>query len=212
MKKLFVLFVVVTAVMFFGSANAEPHSIDKCFRTTKKTVDVVDVAKSVIPVKADSSVKPDHDKTKGLLFVANKTVVKEGECITLSGIVKKSNGYLYVFNIDSQGQAYCLYPNKFIPHGIETELKDGDKVVIPAPNADFHLQVKAPFGTEKIYAVLTKEKIDPAMIDAKSFVLSSATKVDKSIIPRIIKVGVDCTYIEIKTMPQADSKKNRFDR
>ena len=214
MKKTFACFVVATAVALLSVGSASSETITpKCYTTNtrvmKKSIDVAAVTRSVAPTESHTPpelVDGKIEKTCGLIFTADKTVARDGECIQLSGVVKNTAGYPTIFNIDSEGNAWCLYPNKFVPDGREFMLNDGDKVAIPAPDADFCLKVQAPFGKERIYAILTKEPLDPASVNAKSFVLESATKVDaalleKCVIPEVVKKKADITYIEITTLP-----------
>ena len=215
MRKLRAASVVATAVVLLstGFAVAEPVIIHKCGpnRTrVAKSVAAVETAEQIAPPTTDALSEPisvsQVKKDKGLFFVADKTVAHDGECVKLLGVVINSGGRVYVFNIDGQGNAVCLYPNKFVPKGVELKLKDGDKVAIPAPDADFCLKVQAPFGKERIYAILTDEPIDPMSVNAKSFENASVTKVNaemltKSLLPTLVEKKADITYIEIETLP-----------
>ena len=216
MKKLFVCLVVATEVALLSVGSAFGETITpKCYTTNtrivKKSLAVMEVSVPVTLPLTDAPPEPagieQVEKTRGLIFTADKTVVPEGECVTFSGVLKESSGFLYVFNIDNEGTAWCLYPNRYVPDGTELRLQDGDRVVLPAPDAAFCFGAIPPFGKERIYAVLTNEPINPALVNAKSFVLESATKVDavlleKSVIPTLVRRKADITYIEIVTIPK----------
>jgi hypothetical protein len=77
----------------------------------------------------------------------------------------EEKGFLYLFNIDSDGESFCLFPNEFQK---DNQIEAGKDVTIPS-NGGFRFRVGKPVGKELIKAVVTREPL-------KSLKLSDLTE------------------------------------
>ncbi|MDR1925954.1 MAG: DUF4384 domain-containing protein [Planctomycetaceae bacterium] len=212
------------AVVCFGTLPITVSDAVACDQLNDKAVRVVasDSIENTTTPAALPEENQNHDVTKAednantksdepaATFTLNKTGLLpeyvEGETVTITVSVKQP-GYPSVFGVDCQGGTVCLYPNKYVPKGIEAKLEANDQFTIPDKNANFLLKVQAPFGIERIYLVLTPEPIDPSLVGAKSFLNESVTPVNstklKQVIP-VLKKKAFVTSIEIKTVPKSE--------
>jgi hypothetical protein len=80
----------------------------------------------------------------------------------------EEKGYLYLFNIDSSGESFCLFPNE---HQKDNRIAADRDVLIP--QGKFSLEIVAPVGKELIKAIVTKEPLQSLKLtdltDAKGF-------------------------------------------
>lgn len=80
----------------------------------------------------------------------------------------QKTGYLFVWDIGSQGEISRLFPNTFVKHN---QIQSGKTVFIPESLSDFNLTVGEPIGTsELVAALLVKEaqvqKVQPEQLES----------------------------------------------
>jgi len=80
----------------------------------------------------------------------------------------EEKGYLYLFNIDSEGESFCLFPNDYQK---DNQIEAEKDVLIP--QGKFRFVVGNPVGKELIKAIVTKEPLQSLKLadltDAKGF-------------------------------------------
>ncbi len=82
----------------------------------------------------------------------------EGENLKVSVNVNQ-DAYVYVFNIQSTGAITVLLPNGF-PGGQQPFLRAGETRTFPGTNDKYQLNIQAPFGQEKIFALASKNPLN----------------------------------------------------
>ena len=82
----------------------------------------------------------------------------EGENLKISVNVNQ-DAYVYVFNIQSTGAITVLLPNGF-PGGQQPFLRAGETRTFPGTNDKYQLNIQAPFGQEKIFALASKNPLN----------------------------------------------------
>jgi hypothetical protein len=104
----------------------------------------------------------------------------------LKATVRSSaDGFLYLFNRDSQGKIRCLFPNSFQTDNAIRANRDTH--VPPLEGATFRIRIGAPFGDEVLKAIVTKERLS---IDTKELRESAMTEVAYSGVKTAIVEGV----------------------
>jgi hypothetical protein len=91
-------------------------------------------------------VRVDVDKS-GRAYVA-------GEHMRVK-VLSEQDGYLYLFNVDSNGEIGCLFPNKYQS---DNRIKAGQEIEVGG-NDKFRLGIREPFGTELLKAVVSKQPL-----------------------------------------------------
>lgn len=87
-------------------------------------------------------------------------VYREGDLLTAS-VQSSADGFLYLFNRDSQGTVRCLFPNKYQQNNA---IKSGERMLVPPQNVQrekekFQIVIGAPFGDEVLKAIVTTERL-----------------------------------------------------
>jgi Domain of unknown function (DUF4384)/PEGA domain len=82
----------------------------------------------------------------------------EGENLKISVNVNQ-DAYVYVFNIQSTGAITVLLPNGF-PGGQQPFLRAGETRTFPGSGDKYQLNIQAPFGQEKIFALASKNPLN----------------------------------------------------
>ena len=205
MKKTLLFPILCAVIATLGVAHAQTNLNPSVIRTKNLVVDdamVVGNNGGSVPQKSDIA-----PITIGLNRV-NATYY-EGEHVQFTITVGKNlEGYLYVFCVDSTNQTTCLYPNAWHQrNGVETKISGGSQIKIPADdNTGFKIKVAAPFGTDKVYAVISKDIIDPSKVDAKSFLKSDATIVNtykmKALVADLTEQDSCHAEVTIQTFPR----------
>jgi hypothetical protein len=73
-------------------------------------------------------------------------------------VVSEQAGYLYLFNIDGQGEVSCLFPNTFQS---KNRIEAKQTVTVPDPkDTNWRITVKRPVGKELLKAVVTKKPLE----------------------------------------------------
>ena len=99
-------------------------------------------------------------------------IYREGDTLTAK-VRSSADGYLYLFNRDSQGMVRCLFPNKY---QTDNEIKANKDTLVPPPDAAaFRIRIGAPFGEEVLKAIVTKERLS---FDNEELRKAAATEVD----------------------------------
>jgi uncharacterized caspase-like protein len=143
---------IAAFLVFVGTASAAPppkatpHKIfiEGTNQTPSWMVRVdVDKPDRTYKVDPDDKDRPADQKKSELLRVK---------------VLSEKEGYLYLFNIDPDGNIECLFPNNIqqdnkIEANKEIEIGDGSK---------FKLRVGTPVGNELIKAIVTKEPLKSA--------------------------------------------------
>jgi hypothetical protein len=72
-------------------------------------------------------------------------------------VVSEKAGYLYLFNINSNGEVSCLFPNKFQSRN---DIEANQPVVVPDPkDTSWHITIRKPLGHELLKAVVTHKPL-----------------------------------------------------
>ncbi|MDD3588524.1 MAG: DUF4384 domain-containing protein [Thermoguttaceae bacterium] len=79
---------------------------------------------------------------------------REGEMLTLGGICE-SDGYLYIFAINPQGNISLLYPQP----GDHNAIKARERFILPDEHARYTWELGAPLGIHRVKAVVTERPI-----------------------------------------------------
>ncbi|MFO0905751.1 MAG: DUF4384 domain-containing protein [Pirellulales bacterium] len=112
-------------------------------------------------------------------------IYREGETLTAT-VRSSADGYLYLFNRDSQGTVRCLFPNKY---QTDNEIKANKDTLVPPPDAPaFRIRIGAPFGEEVLKAIVTKERLP---FDNEGLRKAAATEVDYQGIKAAFVEGAD---------------------
>jgi TolB-like protein len=85
------------------------------------------------------------------------------------GLRVNRDAYVTLVNIGTSGDINIIYPNQFSPNHF---VRGGQDVVIPPPNSNFTLTVRAPTGFDQIRAIATEE---PISLHASSFAGGTGT-------------------------------------
>jgi hypothetical protein len=73
-------------------------------------------------------------------------------------VVSEQAGYLYLFNIDGQGEVSCLFPNTFQS---KNQIEAKVPVTVPDPkDTSWRITVKRPVGKELLKAIVTKKPLE----------------------------------------------------
>lgn len=81
---------------------------------------------------------------------------KVGDTLT-ARVESERDGYLYLFNIDTEGNVTCLFPNQAQSNN---QIKAKQEVVVPGPGAGWSIKVQPPVGRELLKAVVTDRPLD----------------------------------------------------
>ncbi len=79
----------------------------------------------------------------------------EGELMRVA-VKSESDGYLYLFYENAGGDVSLLFPNNFQSDNF---IKKDEVVAVPAQGQNFALRAAAPFGTERLLAVVSKQPV-----------------------------------------------------
>ena len=90
----------------------------------------------------------------------------------------------------ANGKTSCLFPNRIQR---ENKIPADKEILVPDPNAEFRLRVGAPYGKERLKAVVTLVRLEPKQFGVQSLTLADATPLD----PEAVK-GV---FVELKEGP-----------
>lgn len=121
-------------------------------------------------------------------------------------VTSEQPGYLYVVNVDAEGNIHCLYPNQY---QAKLEIAANTPVTIPDPgNKKFRFKADKA-GKELIKAIVTAEEIKS--IDSKDLLTRSVTKFDRRKFIRLATEAMggdpDKVPVEITTTtPTVDQK------
>src|SRR5205807_998041 len=83
----------------------------------------------------------------------NNTYAVDDEVVIT--VTSAQAGYLYVFNVDGDGNIVCLFPNKY---QTKNDIPAGTPVVIPDPNNKTFRFRADKVGKELIKAIVTKDQ------------------------------------------------------
>ena len=197
---------LTTVALIFAATNINAQT-EKRTLPSIRTKNLV-VAEDVID---NSVVREGNGTTNSVTIAPNRlnATFYEGENVHFTVTTRKdADGYLYVFCVDCNGNTNCLYPNIWHHrNGIETKISGGEQIKVPAnENAGFKIKVAAPFGIDHCYAVISKEKIDPAKVAVASFTKSNTTPVDtvrfKALVAEIDEQPGSIAVTTIRTLPK----------
>ncbi len=86
----------------------------------------------------------------------------QGERLQVSVSVNQ-DAFVYVFNVTSTGDVVVLLPNGF-PGGQQPFLRANETRTFPGPNDKYTLDIEAPFGQEKIFALASKTQLNMSQV------------------------------------------------
>jgi hypothetical protein len=100
-------------------------------------------------------------------------VYRTGDLLTAT-VRSERAGYLYLFNVDVDGEVTCLFPNKSQSNN---KIEANTDIVVPDPNKpDFRIRVDEPTGRELLKAIVTTQPLkDSTLKDLKLDDLKKAT-------------------------------------
>ena len=137
----------------------------------------------------------------------------EGDLLVLE-LVSNLDGYPYIVNRHPDGHFTVLYPSEKDDH---QPVKAGETVFFPG-KGDYEIVTKAPFGVEKIIAIVSKQKLDLKQLESPEFYAKrgllkgdSVTKFER------VEISADdfpCQTITVTSYPKgqrpASQPKKRF--
>jgi hypothetical protein len=89
-------------------------------------------------------------------------VYRTGDTLTAT-VRSEKEGYLYLFNVDVDGEVTCLFPNKSQSNN---KIPANTDVVVPDPNKpEFRIKVGEPTGRELLKAIVTTEPLKELKLD-----------------------------------------------
>lgn len=111
--------------------------------------------KAIVPVARPSTSRPQSFYVNVSVDHENR-IYEEGDLMTVT-VESSKSGYLYLFYKDASGAIAVLFPNRF-----HTDNRIGayKKVEIPNSSMTFNLQTMAPFGKEKLQAIVSLNPIN----------------------------------------------------
>src|SRR5258708_4203056 len=72
-------------------------------------------------------------------------------------VKSEKGGYLYLFNVDPEGNVLCLYPNKFQS---DNKIEAKTEITIPDPDdTKFRITIGEPVGKELLKAIVTRKPL-----------------------------------------------------
>ncbi|MDO4583370.1 MAG: caspase family protein [Planctomycetia bacterium] len=83
---------------------------------------------------------------------------QEGDLLQVQ-VRASESGYLYLFYQDASNQVSLLYPNQY---DSEHYISKNTDIQIPSPGQNFRIRTAAPFGEERLLAVVTKKPLQTA--------------------------------------------------
>ncbi|PHR95734.1 MAG: hypothetical protein COA78_29640 [Blastopirellula sp.] len=91
-------------------------------------------------------------------------------------VVSEKDGYLYLFYVQADEKILCVFPNKIQKNNA---IQAHCKTTVPAETADFNLRVGAPFGEERLVAIVSLAPLSPKDFGVKSLTNLHATPIQK---------------------------------
>src|SRR5262249_17731786 len=89
-------------------------------------------------------------------------IYRTGDTLTAT-VRSEREGYLYLFNVDVDGEVTCLFPNKSQSNN---KIQANTDVVVPDPNKpEFRITVGEPTGRELLKAIVTAEPLKELKLD-----------------------------------------------
>jgi hypothetical protein len=93
-------------------------------------------------------------------------VYHTGDTLTAT-IRSEKAGYLYLFNVDVDGEVTCLFPNKSQSNN---KIEANTDVIVPDPNKpDYRIRVDEPTGKEVLKAIVTAQPLKDATLKDLKF-------------------------------------------
>jgi len=129
--------IVTTAALLVGMLVLTAGAHDKGTRSVVKALEAVAAESLAGKVQLDVN----H---------ANR-IYQENEHLVAS-IQSARSGYLYLFYAGPNGRVVTVFPNEW---QTENHISAGVKITVPGPTAGFQLRVRAPFGVEKLIAIVS---------------------------------------------------------
>ncbi len=112
------------------------------------------------------------------------------------------DGYLYVINKRPDGQALCIFPNKFYA---DNRIRAGDPVTLGERSAGFVFRIRPPFGRESLQAIVVDREIAPENLGATSFSSGVFTPVEWPKLKAVVTEANAASWaeheVEIETKP-----------
>lgn len=111
--------------------------------------------RAIVPVERPTSSQPQSFYVNVSVNHENR-IYEEGDLMTVT-VESSKSGYLYLLYKDASGSVALLFPNRF--HA-DNHIDAPKKVVIPNSSMSFDLQTMAPFGKEKLQAIVSLKPIN----------------------------------------------------
>ena len=83
-------------------------------------------------------------------------VYAEGDLLRVT-VEPGEDGYLYLFYRDAAGNVTMLFPNRFQKKNL---IKKRESVTVPTTSSIFQIRIDAPFGRERLKAVVSREPLE----------------------------------------------------
>lgn len=138
------------------------------------------VSTSTDPLATEGSIKVSLvvDHATGLYYAGETVGVR---------IRSERSGYLYLFYTDAAQNHLCLFPND---HQQDNRINANQTVRVPAFDAEFQLRVGAPFGIERLEAIVSTQPLPS--LDSMDFSKASATPISRETLKGV--------YVEAKEL------------
>lgn len=111
--------------------------------------------RAIVPVERPSSSQPQSFYVNVSVDHENR-IYEEGDLMTVT-VESSKPGYLYLLYKDASGSVALLFPNRF---HTDNHIAASKKVVVPSSSMSFDLQTMAPFGKEKLQAIVSLNPIN----------------------------------------------------
>ena len=132
------------------------------------------------------NLKPDHatENTTSERAIGNRTVrndtstsrvritpnhpdgiYEEDDPLVLT-ITSDRKGFVYLVNLRIDGTYYCFFPRD---SGDDNQIDVGKSVVFPPEGSKNDFVIEAPFGEDKIFAIVSKETLNWKLLESPSF-------------------------------------------
>ena len=137
MRSPFCLALAAALALAWGPITAEPAESTSCGEAVREFSN--DRSPFFVRVDVD---RPDR-------------LYEEGEEVLVT-VESQREGHLYLIYCAANGRVHCLFPNQYQS---DTRIPARKRIVVPSPDAEFALRVRAPYGKETLTAVVSLREL-----------------------------------------------------
>ena len=136
MKKSFYSLLMISAVLCFSSTG------------------YAQIIRSIVPVERNPQTAPNFYVQVSVDHADH--IYRAGDNMVVT-VTTNKNGFLYLIYKDAGGKTTLLYPNKFAQNN---QIQANVTTKVPSPTMNFDLRTMAPFGKERLQAIVTLNPVD----------------------------------------------------